>query len=77
MNILYSLKRLDTLSNSFQHILGIVISKCTGKYQSVIVEGRLVNNIRCGDDTVIIANDQEGLQSLIDAITKNRDLSQR
>ena len=41
--------------------------------EGIKVNGRFVNNIRYADDTVIIANSQEGLQNLINAITREGD----
>lgn len=37
------------------------------------VNGKIINNIRYADDTVIIANSPEGLQRLMDAITREGD----
>ena len=39
-------------------------------YEGIKVNGRFVNKIRYADDTFIIANSQEGLQNLINAITR-------
>ena len=41
--------------------------------EGIKVNGRIVNNIRYADDTVIIANSQQGLQTLINAITREGD----
>lgn len=41
--------------------------------EGIKVNGRFVNNIRYADDTVIIANSQEGLQNLINSIAKEGD----
>ena len=41
--------------------------------EGIKVNGKLVNNVRYADDTVILANSPEGLQKLMDAITKEGD----
>ena len=41
--------------------------------EGIKVNERFVNNIRYADDTVIIANSQEGLQNLINAIIREGD----
>ena len=50
----------------FQNALEVI-------HEGIKVNGRFVNNIRYADDTVIIANSQEGLQNLINAITREGD----
>jgi len=37
------------------------------------VNGKLINNLRYADDTVIIADSPEGLQRLIDSISTSGD----
>jgi len=61
------------MSPDLFNIYSEVILRTISDMEGVIIGGRNINNLRYADDTVLIADSEEGLQALISAVTEKSE----
>ena len=60
----------DVLSPDFFSIYSEMITRCLDEENGVSMNGVNLNNIRCADDTVLVATTEKDLQNLLDVVNE-------